>query len=104
VSVEGLFDQLSDTHRTDIYRIVQEALTNCAKHAHAHRISVSLLEQNGHIELTVSDDGGGFAQERRARGGLGLVGMEERARELGGVISVRSAPGQGTTIQVRIPL
>jgi signal transduction histidine kinase len=104
VSVEGLFDQLSDTHRTDIYRIVQEALTNCAKHAQAHRISVSLLERNGHIELTVSDDGVGFAQERRARGGLGLIGMEERVRELGGVIAVRSVPGQGTTIQAQIPL
>lgn len=104
VSVDGPFDRLSDTHRTDIYRIVQEALTNCAKHAHAHRITVTLRDSGAHIDLAVTDDGVGFGGDRRGQAGLGLIGMAERVRELGGVIDVRSIPGEGTTIQARIPL
>ena len=104
VNVDGPFDVLRDPHRTYIYRIVQEALTNCAKHAHARHITVTLVENGGATELTVADDGVGFDSTRLPKNGLGLIGMEERVRELGGVARVRSVPGQGTTIQATIPL
>jgi len=103
LSVDGPFEQLRDPQRTYIYRIVQEALTNCAKHAHAAAISVALLDRGDAIELTVTDDGVGFQPERVPHAGLGLIGMAERARELGGTASVRSAPGQGTSIHISIP-
>ena len=104
VTVDGAFEHLRDPHRTYIYRVVQEALTNCAKHAHAHQISVALVESVNMMTLTISDDGIGFDRGRLPRGGLGLIGMEERVRELGGTASVRSSPGHGTTIHVTIPL
>jgi signal transduction histidine kinase len=103
VSIEGEFAQLEDRHRTYIYRIVQEALTNCAKHARAHQITVSLIDRNNQIHLVVKDDGDGFDVSRTAHAGLGLIGIEERARELGGTTSVRSVPEQGTTVHVAIP-
>ena len=101
VSVEGEFGGLADTHRTYVYRIVQEALTNCAKHAHATRITVGLFDHGDRVRVTMTDDGVGFAA--RMPHGLGLIGMEERIRELGGTIAIRSAPGQGTTIEASIP-
>lgn len=104
VSVDGSFDQLRDPHRAYIYRIVQEALTNCAKHSDARRISVTLMGRHDNIELTVTDDGVGFDPRRMTKGGLGLIGLEERVRELGGVAEIRSAPGQGTAIHVTIPV
>jgi signal transduction histidine kinase len=101
VSVDGEFGGLPDTHRTYIYRIVQEALTNCAKHAHAHRITVGLLDHGDRVQVTIGDDGVGFAT--RPPQGLGLIGMEERIRELGGTIAIQSMPGRGTTIDASIP-
>lgn len=103
VSVDGPFRDVSDPHRTYIYRIVQEALTNCAKHARAKKIAVDLFDRGDRIELTISDDGVGFTRDPRLREGLGLIGMEERVRELGGVVAVRSTPDHGTTIQASIP-
>jgi signal transduction histidine kinase len=104
VSVDGSFERLRDPHRTYIYRIVQEALTNCAKHSDAQSISVTLIARPDRIELTVADDGVGFDASRLRTGGLGLIGMEERVRELGGVADIRSGPGQGTAIHVSTPL
>jgi signal transduction histidine kinase len=103
VTIEGGFAGLADRQRTYVYRIVQEALTNCAKHARAHQISVRLLGRDEQIELTVTDDGTGFDRAKAAHSGLGLIGIEERVRELGGVIAVQSAPKRGTTIHVTIP-
>jgi signal transduction histidine kinase len=104
VKVDGRFDELRDPHRTYIYRIVQEALTNCAKHANARHIAVTLADRHGRIELTIADDGAGFDPDRMRTGGLGLIGMEERVRELGGTVDVRSSRSQGTTIHVIAPL
>jgi signal transduction histidine kinase len=103
VSVDGPFGELSDPHRTYIYRIVQEALTNCARHAQASKIHVELVDLGDRIELAISDDGVGFANDPRHREGFGLIGMEERVRELGGVVTVRSSPDRGTTIRASIP-
>jgi signal transduction histidine kinase len=103
VTIEGGFAGLTDRQRTYVYRIVQEALTNCAKHARAHQISVCLLGRGEQVELTVIDDGTGFDRVKAAHSGLGLIGIEERVRELGGVIAVQSSPNRGTTIHVTIP-
>ncbi len=94
---------------TTCFRIVQEALTNVVRHAGAHRVEVSLSQSGGHLELLVRDDGTGFdvaAERQRAlRGGsLGLLGMQERVALLGGRIAIESAPAQGTTVLVRLPL
>ncbi|MBI2216883.1 MAG: HAMP domain-containing protein [Candidatus Rokubacteria bacterium] len=94
---------------TAVYRIVQEALTNTAKHAHATAVSVLVERRDGSLHLIVEDDGRGFevdgvlaAQDIDRR--LGLHGMRERTALLGGSLTVESAPGHGTTIFVEVPL
>jgi signal transduction histidine kinase len=82
------------------YRIVQEAVTNVARHAHARRCTIRLVLEPTALVLDVADDGRGFA-ERRA--GVGLQTMRERALELGGTCEVSSTPGVGTTVSVRLP-
>jgi signal transduction histidine kinase len=87
-----------------LFRIVQEALGNAAKHAAATRIAVSLTRVDGQVSLVVSDDGVGFAPNRLAGGGgLGLVMMRERAGQLNGTFEYDSAPGRGTRIKVVVP-
>ena len=87
-----------------VFRILQEALGNAAKHAAAGRITVRLIRSRSVVSLTVSDDGGGFDRSRLASGGgLGLVMMRERASQLNGTFEFDSAPGRGTTITVTIP-
>jgi signal transduction histidine kinase len=87
-----------------LFRILQEALGNAAKHAVAKRIIVGLKRSDAAVSLTVSDDGVGFDAGRlRNGGGLGLVMMRERANQLNGTFEFESAPGHGTTIQVVIP-
>jgi len=96
-----------------IYRVVQEALTNIAKHAGARLVEVSLTATNQQLQAIIHDDGRGFAPEslpahtlRRAESvrGVGLFGMEERARLAGGALKIRSAPGEGTTVTLIVPL
>jgi len=94
--------ELPDAHKTCIYRVVQEALHNCARHAQAHKVMVEVRQETSKILLSVEDDGHGF-DVRRIRG-LGLVGMEERVHHLGGALSVSSRPGKGTTVAVELPL
>jgi two-component system sensor histidine kinase UhpB len=96
--------------QTAIYRVAQEALTNVTRHAGATVVEMDLEEDEGEAELRVRDDGGGFDPSMIARtdsegptGGLGLIGMAERARLVGGELDVRSAPGGGTTITLRVP-
>ena len=87
-----------------LFRIVQEALGNAAKHASAKRISVRLWRADNMVSLTVSDDGVGLDASRFANGGgLGMVMMRERASQLDGWFEFESAPGRGTTIRVVIP-
>jgi signal transduction histidine kinase/ligand-binding sensor domain-containing protein len=87
-----------------LFRIVQEALGNAAKHAAARQITVRLERSNGLVSLTVSDDGVGLDPARFATaGGLGLVMMRERATQLNGRFEIESEPGRGTTIRVVVP-
>jgi signal transduction histidine kinase len=103
VAVEGEFQGLSDRQRTYIYRIVQEALTNCAKHSSARQITIRLFDAGHVTELAVIDDGVGFDPDTAAHSGLGLIGIEERVRELRGSLAILSAPGRGATLKIRIP-
>jgi signal transduction histidine kinase len=88
-----------------IYRIAQEALRNAVKHSGAHEVDVSLTADAEYLYLSVKDTGRGFERrEARGRPGLGLASMDERARLVGGVLTVQSHPGQGTLIEARVPL
>jgi PAS domain S-box-containing protein len=90
---------------TTLYRIVQESLTNVAKHARAGVVSVVLERQGGRAIAVVEDNGVGFdVEETIGPGHLGLLGMGERAALVGGALDIESSPGLGTTVLVRIPL
>jgi signal transduction histidine kinase len=95
-------DQLPEEHKTCIYRVTQEALNNCARHAQATSVQVVVRGEEGRIRVSVHDDGSGFDAERVR--GLGLLGMEERVRHLGGKLTVGSRPGRGTLLSVELPV
>jgi signal transduction histidine kinase len=95
-------ERLSAELETGVYRIVQESLTNAVKHGHASRASIEVLEHEQRITVTVRDDGAGFDPEA-STAGFGLTGMRERAKLLGGDLSVRSSPDDGTTVNVSLP-
>lgn len=107
VGLEGT--RLPAPHETALYRIVQEALTNSAKYAHARNISVLLERRTDCVVAIIEDDGHGFAVDsflsRRSDGQhLGLLGMKERAELLGGKLTIESAVGAGTAIFAQVPL
>ena len=101
--VDGALDTLPDQHRTCVYRVVQEALTNCIRHSRAKRIQLNVSGTADLLTITLSDDGIGLDAGRR-RSGLGLRGIEERVRELGGSMNIRSEAGHGTTLMVLLPV
>ncbi len=104
VQVGGAPDHLTDAQQTCIYRVVQEALTNCARHAKANHVLVSLGTQQDDIVVIVKDDGIGFNPLASVRGGLGLLGIRERVEALDGRVRIASKPNNGTTIEVQIPV
>ncbi|MCC6539000.1 MAG: hypothetical protein IT162_15720 [Bryobacterales bacterium] len=104
VRLDGEIESVPEPHRTCIYRIVQEALNNCGRHAGAKQAIVSLYGSAELVSVTIQDDGVGFDPERRPRAGLGLVGMQERARDLGGKVRITSKPGHGTLVEVELPV
>jgi signal transduction histidine kinase len=88
-----------------LYRVAQESLENIAKHSGAKHVSVALTSQKGTVVLSIADDGAGFDLEAvKGRGGLGLIGMEERARLVNGKLSIAAQPGHGTRIAIEVPL
>ena len=96
---------LSDAQATAVFRIVQEALTNVTKHAHATAVEVNVLQDGDTLVVSVRDNGSGFAvPSSRKPNSFGLLGVRERAYLLGGNVRVTSAPGDGTEIEVRLPL
>ena len=97
--------RLPDRLEVSVYRVVQEAITNVVRHAKARRASVVLLRTRKDVTVLVEDDGCGFDPATlSARPRLGLTGMRERATLFGGVCTVESEPGHGTTIRIKIPL
>ncbi|HEY1340194.1 MAG TPA: sensor histidine kinase [Bryobacteraceae bacterium] len=104
VQIEGALTSLPERHRTCIYRVVQEALTNCARHARAHTIGVAIVRGERQLRVTVRDDGAGFDPSATRGRGLGLIGMQERIKELGGELKLRSLPQHGTVLSAVIPL
>ena len=100
--MDGEFDALPDRHQTCVYRAIQEALTNCVRHAKAHSIIVNVTSNDDDLHVSVVDDGIGIGPGR-GREGLGLRGLEERVKELGGAMTIASAPGRGTTLTMHMP-
>jgi signal transduction histidine kinase len=103
LSVTGTIDDLPDAHRTCVYRVVQEALTNVVRHAGATRADVVVARHQTLLTVTITDDGRGFVVVQRVEG-LGLRGIEERVKELAGSVRVTSTPGTGTTITMHLPV
>jgi PAS domain S-box-containing protein len=100
--------RLPATVETALFRSAQEAINNIAHHAGARRVWIDLDFQNEQVEIRVKDDGIGFdvnqvADSANLRSGLGLLGMQERMSEVGGEFSLVSAPGEGTTVFLRVP-
>jgi signal transduction histidine kinase len=87
---------------TAIYRIVQEALTNVVKHAHAQRVSVLVTSADGRIKAVIEDDGTGF-DASSPDGGIGLIGMRERLELVDGTLTVETSPTSGTTVAAEVP-
>jgi signal transduction histidine kinase len=94
---EGVSDNLPEAHKTCVYRVVQEALNNCSKHAYAKNVRVVVRQEPHLLRVTIEDDGKGF-EANRVRG-LGLVGMHERVSQLGGELKVDSGPTTGTRLR-----
>ena len=99
---ENVSESLPEEYKTCVYRIVQEALNNCSKHAYAKKVRVVVRQESNHLRVSIEDDGKGFDASRVR--GLGLVGMNERVSQLGGVLKVESDPAQGTRLRVDLPL
>lgn len=105
-SVRGLPHALDPHVETVLFRVAQEAITNVVKHAGAHTVRVALSYDPRSVRLVVVDDGSGFDVDpdlRTYAGHWGLLGMRERASQLRGKLAVRSAPGEGTKIVLRVP-
>jgi signal transduction histidine kinase len=102
VDADETADGLPDEHQTCIYRLVQEALNNSARHAHARTVEVRVTREEACVNFSVRDDGAGF--DPRLVRGLGLLGMEERVRRLGGTVRIDSQPGRGTLVAAELPV
>ena len=107
-SEQGIEQDLPDAVKTCVYRVIQEALHNCEKHAAATLVTVRVACAQHVLTAEVRDNGRGFktgaARGREATGHFGLLGMRERALSLGGALSIDSAPGQGTSVRLTLPL
>ena len=102
VSSEAVSDDLPEGLSICLYRIAQEALQNVTRHAQAKMVHIELTQKPDRLVLSVKDDGIGFDAENVR--GLGAVGMEERLRQMGGALRIRSQPGKGTTLLAEVPI
>ena len=102
VSVDPTLGDSPEPQRTALYRITQEALTNCARHANAKSVVVELSRDHDLVRLRVTDDGVGMIPGQHRRG-FGLMGMEERVRKIGGKLILEPAAGGGTSVRVEVP-
>lgn len=101
-------EELSNTRRTALFRVIQEAMTNVIRHARAKKVTVTIQKVNGSIRLEIFDDGRSFSLDRllasNARNRLGLLGMRERIEMVGGTFAILPEPGKGTLVRAMIPL
>jgi len=106
VHLEGQEVALGDERATALFRIVQESLTNVARHAHARRVDIRIASDGQLLRLSVRDDGVGFEppQDQDRGASFGLLGMRERALKIGARWRLTSHPGQGTQIDLELPL
>lgn len=105
LSIDGEVDAVPDDVRTCVYRVVQEALTNIARHAQARRINLRVRREGEHILVTIEDDGRGFdVAAAPPTLGIGLIGLKERVSELSGTTRIVSRPDKGTQISVQLPI
>jgi signal transduction histidine kinase len=102
VRAENISDTLPDPLKLCVYRMVQESLNNANRHAHAKNVVVELKQSANSISVKIEDDGGGFDPKRTR--GMGLLGMEERVKRLGGTITIESRPGTRTIIRAELPV
>jgi signal transduction histidine kinase len=106
IEADGNLGDLSESVRTCIYRVVQESLTNCARHAEARNVRITMHGSKDRISLTIQDDGKGFDPKRIVGRGMGLIGMEERVKEIGGTLTISSQSlegHKGTILAVELP-
>ena len=95
--------EIAEPRATGVFRVLQESLTNIARHAQATQVEVNLAEEEGRVVLHVQDNGLGFdASAPRKQGSFGLLGIRERAALLGGDVVIESTPGKGTLVEVRL--
>jgi two-component system, NarL family, sensor histidine kinase UhpB len=105
LNVDEQMAEIGEPHASTIFRIVQECLTNAARHAKASEVDVSVEAYNNELLIEVRDDGIGLPPRHAIRpGALGLIGMRERARLLGGEVRAENPPGGGAAISARLPL
>jgi signal transduction histidine kinase len=103
LDVQGNLSSLSDSQKIVLFRVVQEALSNVRKHSEAESVSVVLRSRRTFVDLTVADDGRGFDPRRLDADRLGLAGISERVRLLGGAVEIETTPGAGTTLRATLP-
>jgi signal transduction histidine kinase len=103
LNASGEDARLQPDEEIAVFRIAQEALANVARHAGASRVNIDLRAGSGGLSLTVRDDGRGFEPDRPGGNGLGLGGMAERARLVGGELTIASQPGNGTELSLKVP-
>jgi signal transduction histidine kinase len=103
LSVDGDLERLPDPQRTCVYRVVQEALTNCAKHAAATEIQVQVVRGRTRLDVSVRDNGVGMESTTGHRG-LGLTGIKERVKDINGSTSIQTKPGGGTVVHITLPV
>ena len=103
LAVDGDLERLPDPQRTCVYRVVQEALTNCAKHSAATEIQVNVVRGRTTLDVSVRDNGVGMASTTGHRG-LGLTGIKERVKDINGAASIETSPGGGTVVHITLPV
>ena len=103
VAVDATCDVLAEPYAVAVFRVVQECITNSLRHARAQRVDVSVTVAEGVLRAVVRDDGSGFPYgDTSQHKGFGLLGIEERARLIGGVVRVQSQLGQGTVVELTL--
>jgi signal transduction histidine kinase len=102
---DDLDSGLNEDQTTTLFRVLQESLTNVARHANASNVQVSLVRKNNRLYMRIADDGVGmFPNERRKAKSFGLIGIRERISAIGGEMTVESTIGQGTELILWLPL